>query len=630
MSEALACLKKYFGYTSFREPQEQIIDHLMGGGDALVLMPTGGGKSLCYQLPALMLPGTTVVVSPLISLMRDQVNQLRANGICAAAMNSASTWGEQSYARHKLTTGELKLLYVSPERLLADLPWMSQSLNVSLFAIDEAHCISQWGHDFRTEYTQLGCLKETFPQTPIVALTATADRVTRDDILRQMNIPEARVFMSSFDRPNLSLTVRTASETRQRQRLVLDFVLAHPNECGIVYCLSRKNTESVASMLETHDISVAVYHAGLSNDERERAQQDFENDRVQVVCATVAFGMGINKSNVRFVVHYNLPKSIENYYQEIGRAGRDGVPSDTLLIYSLQDVVQVRRFAEESGQKEINLERMERMLEYAQNGVCRRRTLLNYFGQTMSHDCGNCDVCLHPPVRFVGTELVQKALSAVVRTQQKCTARALVDILRGSYTPEVRYKNWHLMPTFAVGSNVPGRDWRDYLSQMIQLGYLEIVYDEQNHLRVTPQGSEVLYGRAEAYLCRPAKDDRKSKRSKQVVKKTVRQPAGKIAPQSAEKTFRAGQPVLNASPVGERGEDEALFGVLRQLRMRLSKQQGLPPYIVFSDKVLHQLATDCPTTLEDFAAVSGIGEFKARKYGNVFCRAILDYLAENS
>ena len=601
MTEALHFLKKYFGYTAFREPQGEVISHILAGKDALVLMPTGGGKSLCYQLPALMLPGTTVVVSPLISLMKDQVDQLRANGICAATLNSSTSPEEQQYMRQKTLTGELKLLYVSPERLLLDLPGLLRDLCISLFAIDEAHCISQWGHDFRKEYTQMGILKQTCPGVPVIALTATADKVTRDDILRQMNIPEARVFLSDFDRPNLSLTVRQAGDSRKRQRQVLDFVLQHPGECGIVYCLSRKNTETVAAMLELHGIPVAVYHAGLSNEERERAQQDFVNDRVQVVCATVAFGMGINKSNVRFVVHYNLPKSIENYYQEIGRAGRDGLPSDTLLLYSLQDVVQLRRFAEESGQQEINGERLSRMIEYAQSGVCRRRTLLNYCGQTMAHDCMNCDICKHPPVRFDGTEVVQKALSAVVRTGQQATWHNVVDIVCGNYSAEIRLHGWDRLPTFAVGRNIPARYWRDFISQMLQLGYVEIAYDRQNHLQVTAQGADVLYGRSVARLYEPAAEEPRTKG------RAKRERAVVVAKET------------------KAAESPSLFEHLRKLRKQLADQQGFPPYIVMSDKVLHDLAALRPTTPEQMSTVSGIGDFKLKKYGADFLRAIREF-----
>lgn len=603
-------LKQVFGYDTFRSPQEDIIRHLMAGEDALVLMPTGGGKSICYQLPALMKAGVTVVVSPLISLMQDQVEQLRANGIHAAALNSMNSEEENLHVRQGCTDGTLKLLYVSPERLLAELPYLMREISIAMFAIDEAHCISQWGHDFRPEYTQMGVLRDMFPGIPIVALTATADKVTRQDILTQLHIPEARVFLSSFDRPNLSLDVRRGYDSKQKLRTILDFVGRHPQDCGIVYCLSRKNTETVARMLEEHGIPVAVYHAGLSPAERQRAQDDFVNDRVQVVCATVAFGMGINKSNVRYVVHYNLPKSIESFYQEIGRAGRDGLPSDTLLFYGLQDIVQLRRFAEESGQRDINLERLNRMSEYAESNICRRRILLNYFGESSANDCGNCDVCKHPPQRFDGTQLVQKALSAVVRTGQRATLRTVVDILCGLYSPEVRLKGYDSLPTFAVGRDLKVRDWNDYVLQMIQLGYLEIAYDENNHLRITPLGSEVLYGRARAELARVVHEEPAPRRRK---KEPL--PAPQLALQGL---------------MEEQGEDHDLFERLRGLRQRLANEQGFPPYIVLNDKVLHLLATLRPQTVEAFGGISGVGEFKKKKYGEVFVRAICDYLLAKS
>lgn len=602
-------LKKYFGYTTFRPFQEEIINHLLSHQDALVLMPTGGGKSLCYQLPALMMEGVAVVVSPLISLMKDQVDQLRANGVSAASLNSANTEEERLWMRRELMSGRLKLLYVSPERLLTDLPNLSRDMKISLFAIDEAHCISQWGHDFRQEYTQMGVLKQTFPNVPVVALTATADKVTRDDILRQMCIPHARVFQSSFDRPNLSLAVRRGYDSRQRQRAVLDFVTRHSNDCGIIYCLSRKNTETVAHMLEQHHIPVAVYHAGLTAEERERAQQAFVNDRVQVVCATVAFGMGINKSNVRYVIHYNLPRSIENYYQEIGRAGRDGLPSDTMLFFNLQDVIQLRHFAEESGQKSINMERLDRMVEYAQSQVCRRRTLLNYFGESSASDCGNCDVCRNPPVRFDGSQLVQMLLSAVVRTGQKATMRQVCDILCGTYSPELKAKGWDLLPTFAVGRNIPLRDWKDYIAQMLQMGYVEIAYDEHNHLRPMSLGIEVLYGRAQAMMVRPQSEEQAPSVRRSRAGKAVETPL-----------------VSGKTSLADGVEDKALFNHLRELRLRLANEQGFPPYVVMSDKSLHQLATDRPQSEEAFGQISGIGEFKRKRYGKVFTDSIREFL----
>lgn len=601
----LQTLKTYFGYDSFRPLQEDIIRHLMDRKDALVLMPTGGGKSICYQLPALLSEGTAVVVSPLISLMKDQVETLCANGIAAGALNSNNDETENASLRRACMEGKLKLLYISPEKLLAEANYLLRDMHISLFAIDEAHCISQWGHDFRPEYTQMGILHQLFPQVPIIALTATADKITREDIIKQLHLNQPRIFISSFDRPNLSLTVKRGYQQKEKSKAILDFIARHPGESGIIYCMSRSKAETVAQMLQKQGIKSAVYHAGLSSARRDEAQDDFINDRVQVVCATIAFGMGIDKSNVRWVIHYNLPKSIESFYQEIGRAGRDGMPSDTLLFYSLADLILLTKFATDSGQQSINLEKLQRMQQYAEADICRRRILLSYFGENTTCDCGNCDVCKNPPERFDGTIIVQKALSAIARSEQQIGTGILVDILRGNMSSEVTERGYHRLKTFGAGREVPARDWHDYLLQMLQLGYFEIAYNENNHLKITQSGTDVLFGRARALLV------------------TIRR---EEAVQATRGRKRKATVPTKELPLGlPNTESGELFEALRTLRKRLADQEALPAYIVLSDKVLHLLSTSRPTTIEEFGNISGIGEYKKKKYGKEFVELIRKY-----
>lgn len=601
-------LKDYYGYDSFRANQSEIINTILQKKDCFVLMPTGGGKSICYQIPAICMPGTAVVISPLISLMKDQVETLRSNGVEAAALNSGNNFSADTIVRRKCVDGTLKLLYISPEKLLAEIPFLLKQMNISLFAVDEAHCISQWGHDFRPEYTQLDTLRQEFPGVPIMALTATADKITRQDIIKQLRLREPHVFVSSFDRPNLSLTVKRGYSMKDKENYILNFIKARPMDSGIVYCLSRKTTEKVSMFLNSKGIRSTVYHAGLTQQVRDKAQVDFQKDDVQVVCATIAFGMGIDKSNVRWVIHYNMPKSIESYYQEIGRAGRDGAPADTFLFYSLADVVQLSQFAKDSGQKDINLDKLKQMQNYAESSVCRRRILLNYFGEQRDHDCDNCDVCENPPKRFDGTEYIQMALSAVKRTDEQIRTATIVEILKGISSPTVKRKGYDTLKTFGVGKALSTSDWQDYLLQMLQMGFIEIAYDKGNVVKITESGYDVLFGRKQAELCVIDHSFKETVRPKRRLHLEIPSiPIPGLPPNSGV-------------------EDRQLFEALRNLRRQCADEEGFPAYIIFSDKVLHSLATVKPTTLDAFGFIQGIGEHKKQKYGMRFIALIQKFV----
>ena len=599
-------LKQYWGYDTFRGIQEDIINSITEGRDTLGLMPTGGGKSITFQVPALAKEGLCLVITPLIALMKDQVQNLKKRGIKALAIYSGMSRQEIIVTLENCIFGNFKFLYISPERLDTEIfRTKLQKMKISMITVDESHCISQWGHDFRPEYTQMGILHQLFPQVPIIALTATADKITREDIIKQLHLNQPRIFISSFDRPNLSLTVKRGYQQKEKSKAILDFIARHPGESGIIYCMSRSKAETVAQMLQKQGIKSAVYHAGLSPARRDEAQDDFINDRVQVVCATIAFGMGIDKSNVRWVIHYNLPKSIESFYQEIGRAGRDGMPSDTLLFYSLADLILLTKFATDSGQQSINLEKLQRMQQYAEADICRRRILLSYFGENTTCDCGNCDVCKNPPERFDGTIIVQKALSAIARSEQQIGTGILVDILRGNMSSEVTERGYHRLKTFGAGREVPPRDWHDYLLQMLQLGYFEIAYNENNHLKITQSGTDVLFGRARALLV------------------TIRR---EEAVQATRGRKRKATVPTKELPLGlPNTESGELFEALRTLRKRLADQEALPAYIVLSDKVLHLLSASRPTTIEEFGNISGIGEYKKKKYGKEFVELIRKY-----
>lgn len=589
MTDIHKILLNYFGYNSFRPMQEEIINHVISGKDALVLMPTGGGKSLCYQIPALAMDGCAIVVSPLLSLMKDQVDTLRSNGIAAEALNSANDGDENRLIMSRACRGELKILYLSPERLLLDLSTISQKIKVSLIAIDEAHCISQWGHDFRQEYTQLSGLHDRFPNIPIIALTATADKVTKDDIVQQLHLKDYRLFVSSFDRPNLSLDVRRGYAAKDKLRLIMSVINRHKNESGIIYCLSRKGAEAMAENLRENGYSAYCYHAGMSTADRQRVQEEFINDKIQVVCATIAFGMGIDKSNVRFVIHNNLPKSIENYYQEIGRGGRDGLECETVLFYNIQDIITLRRFVDESGQRDINLEKLNRIQEYAEAQVCRRRILLNYFGETSECQCGNCDVCKNPPQHFNGTIIVQKALSAIKRTNEQVGIGLTIDILRGRMSQWIEDKGYNKLPTFGVGIEISEKDWHNYMLQMLQLGYIEIAYAEHKHLKITPLGNDVLFGQKRAELSVITHEDFKVKSSRKDKKETT----------------------ISTMPQ----TDAALFEELRKLRMKIAKENGWPAYVAMSDKSLRSIVDLKPKEKVDLLNVYGLGRHKADSWG---------------
>lgn len=603
MEQLLALLKKFFGYTSFRPLQAEIIQHILLKKDSLVLMPTGGGKSICYQLPAIYLPGITLVISPLIALMKDQVEGLIANGVPAASLNSMISESEQQQVKQLCVQGKIKLLYISPERVKAEADWFLPRLDVSLIAIDEAHCISHWGHDFRPEYTQLAILKERFPKVPFIALTATADKVTRTDIVAQLRLNEPKIFISSFDRPNLSLTVRRGLNQREKIRVMVHFIRQHQGQSGIIYCLRRSTTETLVDELEKYAIRAVAYHAGLSPQEREKAQEDFINDRVEVVCATVAFGMGIDKSNIRWVIHFNMPGSIENYYQEIGRAGRDGAKSDTLLFYSLADLIVLRQFAEESGQQDVNLEKLNRMQRYCETDICRRRILLSYFGEEVDKDCGNCDVCLNPPERFDGSILVQKALSAVIRTNQQVAIDMLIYILRGSARVDLTEKGYHHIKTYGAGRDVPYLEWKEYIYQMIQLGFLEVDYANGNKLKVTPLGNKVLYGQSKALLTKYRPTEKETKYSREAMTEK------KAAKVRSTRSLQA-------------QADEQLWNALKQLRYQLAEKEKTPAYIIFTDAALEDMVELKPTTMEEFAQVRGVGQIKLEKYGRTFISLI--------
>ena len=602
-SPANEILARVFGYPSFRGQQAAIVEQIIGGGDALVLMPTGGGKSLCYQIPALVRAGVAVVVSPLIALMQDQVDALRQLGVNAAFLNSSQDYRSVVDTERRLLRGELDLIYVAPERLLGErflglLEQLVARRQVALFAIDEAHCVSQWGHDFRPEYIQLALLHERFPEVPRIALTATADQLTREEIRTRLGLHEARVFVDSFDRPNIRYTVVERDNPRQQLR---DFLQQHAGEAGIVYCLSRRKVDETAAWLNAQGVSALPYHAGMAADDRQRHQQRFLREEGIVMVATIAFGMGIDKPDVRFVAHLDLPRSIEAYYQETGRAGRDGGASEAWMTYGLNDVVIHRQMIEDSAaaseQKRIERQKLDSMLAYCESAECRRIVLLNYFGETAAA-CGNCDVCLEPPIVWDGTIAAQKALSAALRTGQRFGAGHLVDILRGKLTDKVQQFDHNRLPTFGVGTELDEMAWRSVFRQLLVRGVIEADATAYGALKLTDSARPILKGEIALELRRrlaPAKPRQKKTRT----------------------TSLAGQPA-KSSPLlaGQADRTSPLATRLRQWRADCAREQGVPAYVILHDSTLYELAGRRPASLAELLDVPGIGQAKAQRYGD--------------
>lgn len=590
---ALNILQNTFGYPSFRHNQQEIIEQVLGGKNAVVLMPTGGGKSLCYQVPALCLPGTTIVVSPLIALMKDQVDALKVNGIAAEFLNSSQSYNEQVIITGKLKRNELKLLYVAPERLLgneAQFINFLRDVHVSLFAIDEAHCISQWGHDFRPEYLILSNLTKQFPQVPVIALTATADDLTKKDIIEKLELKNYTVFENSFNRPNIYYYVKPKNNYYPE---MVAYLKTHQNDSGIIYCLSRANTESLAEKLKADGFNAEAYHAGLERNVKDDRQNKFLRDDIKIIVATIAFGMGIDKSNVRFVVHVDLPKNMEGYYQETGRAGRDGLHSEAVLFYSSGDVMKLKKFAEVEGntaQTKVMLQKLDKMARFCETRNCRRKYLLNYFGESAPDKCHSCDTCLTQSPKEDATLIAQKILSTVARTGQSFGMHYVADVLRGSNDQKIK-PHHKTLTVYGIGKDLPKEEWIYYTRELVNEGYLHPNPDKMNALELTEKANGVLYKKETVLLTKP----------KAVVMANESEASQKIP------------------------YERPLFELLKQLRNTIAKQENLPAYVIFSDSTLLELATYLPITSSDLLKISGFGQVKMAKYGDVFLEAVQDY-----
>ena len=599
-SSATDLLQSVFGYSGFRGQQQAIVEHLCEGGDALVLMPTGGGKSLCYQIPALLRQGTAIVVSPLIALMQDQVDALREAGVAAAYLNSSLAADAQREVERQLLGGELNLLYVAPERLLtARFLDQLERTEVALFAIDEAHCVSQWGHDFRPEYRELAILHQRFPQVPRIALTATADPRTREEIVERLSLQHARQFVSSFDRPNIGYRVGLRHNAK---RQLGEFLLGHEGESGIVYCLSRRKVDDTAQWLAESGIEALPYHAGLDAATRSKNQQRFLREDGVVMVATVAFGMGIDKPDVRFVAHLDLPRSIEGYYQETGRAGRDGLPAEAWMIYGLSDVVTMSQMIAQSEsadeRKRVERQKLESLLAYAEATGCRRQLLLATFGETYPGPCGHCDNCIAPPRTWDATVPAQKALSAVYRTGQRFGSGHVIDVLRGEETDRVLSLDHHRLTTFGVGADMDEKQWRSVFRQLLAAGLLEADAEGYGTLRLTRASRAVLTGGQGVKLREDAR------------------------PERARRRRRDSQQVTGSGSLGIEAYEQPMWDELRALRTQLARQQGVPPYVVFHDATLLAMLRALPANEDELAGISGVGEAKLKRYGRDFLAVI--------
>lgn len=599
IQEAEEVLRKVFGYDVFRPLQKAIITSVLAGQHNFVLMPTGGGKSLCYQIPALLREGVGIVISPLISLMHDQVNALLSNGVSSAYYNSSQSGEESRRVLAKLHHNKLDLLYIAPERLLQpNFLERLKEIPIALFAIDEAHCISQWGPDFRPEYLQLGKLRQLFPNIPLMALTATADKQTRHDIREKLHLQDAQFHIGSFNRANINYSV---IEKHQSFKQLMQFIKKHLNESGIIYCMTRKRVEEVTQKLREQSILAEAYHAGLSAKIRQQTQEAFQRDDIHVVVATIAFGMGIDKPNVRYVVHYDLPKNIESYYQETGRAGRDGLPSEALLLYGINDIMVARSIIEKNNNEHhqrIELQKLNSMTGFAEAQTCRRRVLLNYFDEAFEEDCQNCDICLNPPQTYDATIDAQKALSCVYRVQQRFGISHIVDVLRGSDNKRIKILGHHKLNVYGLGKHLSVEEWFSIFRQLIHRGYIEQDIANYSILKLTNRSKSLLKGEEQLFLAKP--------RVKNIERK--------------EKIKEKNTIPLKNNP--------KLFEELRKLRKLLADKLNVPPFIIFSDASLYEMAGKLPKTAADFLAINGVGQHKLQNYGEDFLNVIKNWSDE--